>query len=72
MFEAIKEIILEYAEPDVPITKETTLKYDIGLSSFEMICIAADIANHFSVKVDDSRLRACKTVGDLVVFAEAV
>lgn len=71
MLESIKSIILEYAEPDFAITEDTLLKYDIGLSSFELICIASDISNRFSVKLDDNALRKCKTVGDLAVCTAA-
>ena len=71
MMDRIREIILDYveAEPE-QITESTSLRNDIGASSFDLMNIAMAIEAEFNVKLPDSLLPKVKTVGDLIKLIE--
>lgn len=71
MFETIKEIICEYVDidPDV-ITAESSLRYDLGASSFDLMNVAVEIEERFNVKMSNASLPTVKTVGDIVELLE--
>ncbi len=71
MIDRIREIILDYveAEPE-QITETTSLRNDIGASSFDLMNIAMAIEAEFGVTLPDSLLPKVKTVGDLVALIE--
>ena len=71
MFEIVKEIICEYVdvEPD-DIQKESSLRYDLGASSFDLMNIGSAIEEKFKVKLTAASLTKIKNVGDLVDFLE--
>ena len=50
----LKKIIAEYTEVDVKsISRETSLREEIGLSSFDMISLIVEIEEQFSIDIDD-------------------
>lgn len=61
----VKDLILEFAEPDFEITEDTLLKNDLGLTSFEMVCIADRLCAIKGEDIPESSIRLCRTVGDL-------
>ncbi len=69
MMDRIREIILDYveAEPE-QITESTSLRNDIGASSFDLMNIAMALEEEFGVSLPDSLLPKVKTVGDLVAL----
>ena len=71
MIDRIREIILDYveAEPE-QITETTSLRNDIGASSFDLMNIAMAVEAEFGVTLPDSLLPKVKTVGDLVALIE--
>ena len=71
MMDRIREIILDYveAEPE-QITESTSLRNDIGASSFDLMNIAMALEEEFGVSLPDSLLPKVKTVGDLVALIE--
>ncbi len=71
MLETIKEIICEYVDidPDV-ITAESSLRYDLGASSFDLMNVAVEIEERFNVKMSNASLPTIKTVGDIVELLE--
>ncbi len=71
MMDRIREIILDYveAEPE-QITENTSLRNDIGASSFDLMNIAMALEEEFGVSLPDSLLPKVKTVGDLVKLIE--
>lgn len=71
MFDSVKEIILGFAEPDFEITRETRLKSDLGLTSFDLICLADRLTGLSGTQISDRQMRECETVGDLCDVAEA-
>ncbi len=67
--EILKEIICEYVEvePD-DIKEESSLRYDLGASSFDLMNIGNAIEEKFKVSIKASSLTKIKNVGDLVNF----
>ena len=69
IFEAIKEIICEYVEIEPEeITEESSLRYDLGASSFDLMNIGSAVEEKFNIKVTSNALTKIKTVGDIVEF----
>lgn len=69
--EAIKEIICEYVEVDPDeIKEESSLRYDLGASSFDLMNIGGAIEEKFKIKITAASLTKIKNVGDLVAFLE--
>lgn len=71
MLETVKEIICNYVETDIDsITAESTLRYDIGATSFDLMNIAVEIEESFGLSLSDSNLHRIKTVGDIAELLE--
>lgn len=72
MLDTIKEIICEYVEIEPEdITLESSLRYDIGASSFDLMNIAVAIEEKFKIKISNAAMPKVKTVGDVVEMLEA-
>ncbi|MBQ8504124.1 MAG: acyl carrier protein [Clostridia bacterium] len=72
MFETLKEIICEYVEVDPEDVKEdSSLRYDIGATSFDLMNVAGAIEDTFNVSVTNSSLKKIKTVGDIAELLAA-
>ncbi|MBE6746916.1 MAG: acyl carrier protein [Ruminococcaceae bacterium] len=74
MFEILKEIICEYVEVDPDDIKEdSSLRYDLGATSFDLMNIAGAVEERFELSVTDNSLKKIKTVGDIAeLLAEKV
>lgn len=74
IFEAIKEIICEYVETEPEdIKRESSLRFDIGASSFDLMNIASAIEEKFKISISDKALPKIKTVGDIeTLLAEKI
>ncbi len=70
MFEKIKDMFLNYVEPDDEITPDTRIKSELRMSSFDLICFADDINASFGVKLTAEDFRNNRTVGALADFVE--
>lgn len=70
MFDTIVGIILNYVEPDDEITEETLIKGELGLSSFDLVCLANDIYEEFKVELSVEDFRQYETVGKLSAYIE--
>ncbi len=66
--EKIIEMLLNYVEPDDEITADTNIKNDLGMSSFDLVCLAEEIFGEFSIKLTAENFRECNTVGKLYTF----
>ncbi len=64
----IIELLLNYVEPDDEITAETSIKEDLGMSSFDLVCFGDEIFEEFGVKLTADNFRECDTVGKLSEF----
>lgn len=70
--ETIKEIICEYVEVEPEdIKAESSLRYDLGASSFDLMNIGGAIEEKFKVKITAGSLTKIKNVGDLVEFLDS-
>lgn len=71
ILDILKEIICEYVETDEDsITAESSLRYDIGASSFDLMNIAVAIEDRFNLSIADKNLPVIKTVGDIAALLE--
>lgn len=69
MLQEIIEIICEYVEAEPgTITAESSLRTDIGATSFDLMNIAEAIEDKYSLTVPDSILPKIKTVGDILAL----
>lgn len=68
--ERLIELILNYVEPDEEITAETSIKGGLGMSSFDLVCLAEDIHNEFGVKLNAEVFRDCDTIGKIAAYIE--
>ncbi|MBQ1552279.1 MAG: acyl carrier protein [Clostridia bacterium] len=69
MIERLREIILDYVEADPEqITESTSLRNDIGATSFDLMNIAMAVEEEYQVSLPDSLLPKIKTVGDLIAL----
>lgn len=74
IFETLKEIICEYVDVDPDDIKEdSSLRYDLGATSFDLMNVAGAVEDRFKVSVTNSSLKKIKTVGDIAeLLAENV
>ncbi len=74
IFEILKEIICEYVEIEPEDIKEdSSLRYDLGATSFDLMNIAGAIEEKFNLSVTNNSLKKVKTVGDIAeLLAEKV
>ncbi len=68
--ERLIELILNYVEPDEEITAETSIKGGLGMSSFDLVCLAEEIHGEFGVKLNAEVFRDCDTIGKLAAYIE--
>ena len=63
--EHILSLVQESTETDFPITPETHLIRDMGLSSVEIMLLISDLEDHFDITISPTQLRNAQTIGDL-------
>lgn len=73
MLEKIKEIIVNYVEvnPD-EITTESRFIEDIGLNSYDFMCMLGDIEEEFGISVDEAEIVNLRTVGEAIAYFESI
>ncbi|MBQ6164882.1 MAG: acyl carrier protein [Clostridia bacterium] len=72
MLQEIIDIICAYVDVDpASITAESSLRCDVGASSFDLMNIAVEIEEKFRRSVPNSALSGIKTVGDIVSMLES-
>ena len=69
MLEKIKEIIVNYVEvnPD-EITENSRFIDDIGLNSYDFMCMLGDIEEEFNITVDEAEIVNLRTVGEAITY----
>lgn len=65
--EMLVALIKNYVEED-EITAESSFKADLGMSSFDIMCLITDIEVEFSVKLRPTDFIAYKTVGEMADY----
>ncbi|MBR5409890.1 MAG: acyl carrier protein [Clostridia bacterium] len=67
MLQDIINIICDFVEADPDgINENSSLRNDIGASSFDLMNIAVEIEQRYHVRVPDERLPLIKTVGGIM------
>ena len=61
----ILHIVQEASDAPDPITDQTHLIRDLGLSSVETMMMVTDLEDHFGVQIPTASLRNVQTVKDL-------
>lgn len=71
MLDKMKEIICNYVEtaPE-EITENSRLIEDIGLNSYDFMCMLGDLETEFSVTVDETEVVNLRTVGEAIAYLE--
>lgn len=69
--EKLISLIENYVEAD-EITASSTFKNDLGLSSFDTMCLITDIQVETGVKLKPTDFVAHKTVGEMAVYIESM
>lgn len=69
--EKLISLIENYVEAD-EITAESTFKNDLGLSSFDTMCLITDIQVETGVKLKPTDFVIYKTVGEMAVYIESI
>ena len=67
----LKENVINFVKDyfdlhDEFITGETTLRKDLGLSSFELLEMCCSLETEFNVRVSEANLRRVETIDDVV------
>ncbi len=73
MLEQLKEIICNYVEinPD-EITAESRFIEDIGLNSYDFMCMLGDLETELDIAVDETEVVKIQTVGDAITYFESL
>lgn len=71
MLEKLKDILsrttgMENSE----INKDSDLKADLGLSSFDLAELACVVEDEFDIEIPNRAIKDFKTVGDVITFIE--
>ncbi len=71
MLQRIIDIICEYVDVDpASVTAESSLRTDLGATSFDLMNVATSIEEEFHCSVPDSALPGIRTVGDIAALLE--
>lgn len=70
-FESLVEILENYVEAD-EIKSEDNFKLDLGMSSFDTMCLVGDIQNEFGVELKAVDFLNNKTVGEMAAYLEKI
>ncbi|MBP3938632.1 MAG: acyl carrier protein [Clostridia bacterium] len=70
-FESLVKILENYIEAD-EIKSEDNFRLDLGLSSFDTMCIVDDVKNEFGVELKAIDFVNNKTVGEMAAYLEKV
>ena len=65
MLEKIMNLIRQYVSSDAVIEKDSNLITDLGLTSFDLATMAADLEDEFEISIDTSEIMEIKTVSDI-------
>lgn len=73
MLNEMKEMICNYVEVDPDdITEESRFIEDLGLTSYDFMCLLGDLEATHDVTVDEAEIIKLQTVGDAITYLEAL
>ena len=67
VFEKLVEILENYVEAD-EIKSEDNFKLDLGMSSFDTVCMVAEIEAEMGIKLNAADFINYKTVGEMAKY----
>jgi acyl carrier protein len=70
MLEQITDIISNYVDLEEPITEETSLRGDLGMSSLDLINLAVEVEDTFDIMIPDKEINGMNTVKDLITYLQ--
>lgn len=70
MLEKFINLILNYVEPEEEIGADALIKSDLGMSSFDLVCLSRDIADEFGASVTPDDFKIYDTVGKISDYIE--
>lgn len=71
MIKRLEKIFVEYMGiENIEINRETNIKNDLGLNSFDLAQLVCNVEDEFDVEIPDSEMKNIKTVGDVVDYLE--
>ena len=67
MLETIKKILVDTASVDAAkVTKEASLKEDLGIDSLDSVEMVLELENQFDIQIEDEEVANLVTVGDVM------
>ena len=71
MIKRLKKIFVEYMGiENIEINRETNIKNDLGLNSFDLAQLVCNVEDEFDVEIPDSEMKNIKKVGDVDDYLE--
>lgn len=71
MLEKLKDILSKtIGMENSEINKDSDLKADLGLSSFDLAELACVVEDEFDIEIPNRAIKDFKTVGDVIAFIE--
>ena len=71
MLEKLKDILSKtIGMENSEINKDSDLKADLGLSSFDLAELACVVEDGFDIEIPNRAIKDFKTVGDVIAFIE--
>lgn len=71
MIKRLEKIFVDYMGiENIEINRETNIKNDLGLNSFDLAQLVCNVEDEFDVEIPDSEMKNIKTVGDVVDYLE--
>lgn len=69
MLEKLTQIVRDYTgNQAIELTENTMLLGDLGLSSLDLVNLAAEIEDEFDIEIPDRAIKSIKTVKDVIDF----
>jgi len=70
-FEQVKESIVNSLQCDEAIvTMDASITDDLGADSLDIMDLIIELEDRFGVRIEDSRIKTIKTVGDIVAVVD--
>lgn len=73
MLEKMRTIICNYVDVDPEtITEESGLTDDLGLSSYDIMCVLGELEEEFGVTVNEAEIVDIHTIGEAINYIESL
>lgn len=73
MLDKMREIICNYVDvAPGDITEDSSLTDDLGLSSYDIMCVLGDLETEFGVTVNEAEIVDIRTVGEAIEYINSL